>query len=1068
MSKNPKSNGVKFNDEAIRICLKGIVDRLLFFPDREFLLQFDLGRRLVADAEAVGGIERVLHSLNPEGYFDQATVPIPSLDQQLAGTEIAYAGMEGEKRFEFSKPGTRKTIGVLAAIPVINEVYLPHIQGYRDGQRIKTLVCCPTYIVPTWLREARRLLVNPNISVITRENRGRALKKAAQEDTDLVVVGFSMSYKKAKSDEFDPEIQHERRCRNFELRLSMRDKEQAYAHLAQMMDAKEFERYKARSARDSLKKILQKITKEEIDRDALSVMGWLRQHVFRPDGHPYYMALDEIHNVVDPESVTAQALAQLYRSATWGAQVTGTGIRNNLKDLAYMAYLDGRIEDPREFPHVFRSDPRIMRCLIDLDANPMLQLSDVDGKIKNVQSHVVEYDLSSAEMDLHIALANSTIFDGKDQYLLLNYCLTNPQKLLPGNVKKTGKDDSLHEKVVRFFEQHPSFFESIPTIVPSKLKKTKEIVRAARESGRKVIVACEYSSQLTKYLERELAEFGCVRVDQHVSAELREWPLTEEEIAVLRFHGFNTADLRYRSDLPNEARAQLGISPHADYRPSQRHLALLDFRTDPAQTVLIATYGTLREGTDIQEATELIEYEPTTVPSRFWQMIARMHRSGQDEQVTIHQLRGKHTFEERKYGFRESKDRDIREVFENVTNAKELERLLQENGDKGRQAASCLPYNARAVVSLMLSPLTEGGLDMFLESMRTHSNAEFLAKNYNWDWDSSHSANCARLIRDIVIGLERSGVPAPASIIDEGCGPATVSRMLHRKTICLDVNKYQLNEGMDACEDRGIVGNEYYVGTFTNLESVIPWKDAPPVYDSQAAMDKRYSILDASQDLAVCSLALHYLVCEGRKQFFTENKRVLKNGGYLMLVLPPSKIDPSCREQFLKDINESGFTIDNRLTGEYASRRLLNIETGEESPGEFEAYVVVAQKADDALIHFEEGRMYYALQPLYRIQEGPSLTAAPKGNIFDATNRRYQCSGFYNKDTGVDPLNLSQQARPSMPIKSPAVPSEPTRPVVNGPKEVSPLDEFKTGVESISGDQFSALENALRKLAGLT
>ena len=179
-----------------------VLNRLRFIPNKHFLEQFPYGSQIIQEAEEFGGIENIFNNLGRDTYFDASTVDIPSPEQQLAATEIALSGMEGKKRFEFSKPGTRKTIGVLSAIPIINEVFMKEL---GENGKVKTLICCPTYIIPTWIREAERLLKDPNISVVTRRNRRYSIKKAAREDVDLVLIGYELRHRRTGIDISDPE-----------------------------------------------------------------------------------------------------------------------------------------------------------------------------------------------------------------------------------------------------------------------------------------------------------------------------------------------------------------------------------------------------------------------------------------------------------------------------------------------------------------------------------------------------------------------------------------------------------------------------------------------------------------------------------------------------------------------------------------------------------------------------------------------------------------------------------------------------------------------------------------------
>ena len=728
-----------------------VLNRLRFIPNKHFLEQFPYGSQIIQEAEEFGGIENIFNNLGRDTYFDASTVDIPSPEQQLAATEIALSGMEGKKRFEFSKPGTRKTIGVLSAIPIINEVFMKEL---GENGKVKTLICCPTYIIPTWIREAERLLKDPNISVVTRRNRRYSIKKAAREDVDLVLLGYELSHRRTGIDISDPETAAEMEEKYIELLTTVYTKERALEILRNSMIEDHFKEYTRKER--SLDALLKRIVIEEKNAEAASIATALRQQAFRADGKPYYVIYDEIHNVIDPDSATAIALGELFRYSKWGTLVSGTGIRNYVSNIAYEFYLMGIIDNPKDFTAVFRDNPKIVRAVLDIHSNPIRELKDVDPDVKEPILINVNYELTEKETDLYIEIINSTLFEGRERYLLLNYLLTNPKKLLPDNFTDSERQDSLKNKIERFFEINPKLREYAENTIPSKLQTTVEIIKKAKKDNKKVIVACEYSTNLTSFLEEKLAEYGCVRIDQTVSAQPVEIQLKNEEIETLRSEGLYEEGQKFRSDLSLAARQRLEIRNYEIWDPSQRDLALLEFQTNPAKTVLSVSYGTLREGADVQEADMLIEYEATTVPARFEQLLARIVRSGKHNEVEVHQPRAVNTFEDSKYKFRDWKAYLINLVFkgEDAT-PEEINAFIDDTKpEKSAEIGSLLNLNSRSIVALMFNNLRGRGVERFVEEMSAHDNAMFLAKNYNYAWEYSFSSNCARLARDIILGLE--------------------------------------------------------------------------------------------------------------------------------------------------------------------------------------------------------------------------------------------------------------------------------------------------------------------------
>jgi len=578
--------------ESLEAKLMTVLDRLTFFPDEEFLENFPFGQQLVEKAKEFGGIETVMDGLSRDTYFESTTVPIPSPEQMLTAAEIVQAGEDGRKRFEFSEPGTRKTLGVLSAIPLINEGYMP----MKGRDKIKTLGCCPTYIIPTWIRDAERLLRDPNIVVVTRTNRTYAVKRAAEPDVDIVLLGYELSYRKSGIDLNDPDVKKEINELRMDLLSSVFTVEDGYKILEKIMKPEQFEKYKRRKR--SVDKVIDRIILEKKNAEVANIATALKHGAFN-SGRPYFAVYDEIHNIIDPNSATGSALSDVFLSSDWGALVTGTGIRNKLSNLAYIAYLDGRIEDPKDFALIFRNNPKIIRCLLDLDANPVRTLEDVDPEVKEPLFNPIAYERTREEIEIDLIISNSDIFEGKDQYLLLNYLYTNPKKLHPDNFRDTDSPHSLRKKVEEFFDDNPEFLDWIESMEPSKLKITKELVEKAKNAGRKTVIACEFSSNLTDFLENEMEDYGVVKIDQSVSAQMGEKALTGDEINALKKEGFYDPKQKFRSHLSSKARKALGIEHYQIFDPSPRQLALLEFQTNPEKTVLVATYGSRLQCTSL-------------------------------------------------------------------------------------------------------------------------------------------------------------------------------------------------------------------------------------------------------------------------------------------------------------------------------------------------------------------------------------------------------------------------------------------------------------------------------------
>jgi len=247
-----------------------------------------------------------------------------------------------------------------------------------------------------------------------------------------------------------------------------------------------------------------------------------------------------------------------------------------------------------------------------------------------------------------------------------------------------------------------------------------------------------------------------------------------------------------------------------------------------------------------------------------------------------------------------------------------------------------------------------------------------------------------------------------------------------------------------ACDDKGIEGNKYLLGSYTNLKRLVQLPSQDHIFDPAKQYDNEEGIADKSTDLAVCSLALDFATTEEKKEFFSENKRILKYGGYLMLLAPITKMEESCRDSFLKDLEDIGFQVDEQLTGTYKSRRTLDVDTSEYKSNGFQSYVIIARKIDNQEIDYKEGRTYFTMMNDYKIVEGPTIQPLGGGGK-DKRVRRYECSGFYNSDNKIDPTQLTPGDATPLP------------PEVN---------EFMDTIESARQSDLDELADILNRLGG--
>ncbi|MBM3232620.1 hypothetical protein FJZ18_00430 [Candidatus Pacearchaeota archaeon] len=920
--------------------LRAVVDRLGFLPrpfDTDFLKQVPYWKKLLdSSKDYPGGFKALINKVAPAGYFSFERHPLPSLEQKLVGATVAQRG----KVIELSKPGTRKTISALSAIVPINRM-LPEISAGQES--IKTFITCPGYIVPIWLREIERLFVNPEIAIITRENREQAIRHASLPGTSFVIVGYDMTFRGATlGNGSEPQDEMGEMVRVF---CEYPTPSKAYEFLRPLIGSTRVEKLKKRNT--PLPELHEIILREESKSESLAVFDALKQKVF-PENMPYYAIVDEFHNLVGTDAKRSRAIASIARPARWAILMSGTGIGNTPEGLAWAAYVTEFVKDPDDFKKFIegKDTAKKVRAFIDLKSVfPIRTLEEVDPSVKKPISETRTYDITDAETELFSALLEAEVFDGREKYLLLRYLIANPSKLLPDNLGHLcDGDDPLQERMQSFFNSNPGLEDKVRRVKKSRMEFTRGLVKEIKEKGEKCLVVCEYQRDVTTELESMLSDLGARRIDQTVSAEVKEVKIKEWQKCILVEDGFMRGDETYLSDLSPQARQHLKILPYEIYGMSEREKVLHEFATDPDVSVLVTTRA-LREGMEAKEATYIINFEETTVPCKHEQLISRTVRSGQRRQVHILNVRSPilqtvESYLERK---RIRKEKLIEEIHQNPGEVSDSEMLSWIEGDDQKSVIDTLKnLRVRDVLAAHFNSMEGAGGMTYSAALSHANNAFFISSIYNRKWDETYAGNIARLTKDILLGIEKRYCTSLERILDAGAGPLAVAQTIKRPTTAIDLNPFQLHHGIDACSESKIPESTCYLGDICNLNKLVPLNSSPQsVFNSEGHYQNEVRIDNASQDVMVASLVLDLLDREGRDSFLREANRVLGNGKYLVTVLTSKKIDDSCRDAFSKDMGHYGFSVIPYFTGTYQGR----ISKGDDERGEnVEAYVIVAQR----------------------------------------------------------------------------------------------------------------------------
>ncbi|MBI2666556.1 hypothetical protein HYX13_03000 [Candidatus Woesearchaeota archaeon] len=994
---------IDFSVHSLENRITAIVDRLGFFPSQELMHRNTYFAALVREAEARhGNLESCYRSMGGEQFFQQTTAKIPSQRQLLAAATIAVDGARyGRKKIEMSIPGSQKTGGVLLAVDLLSKKYLPQI---APGKRLKTLYVCPSGLVPVMEQEARKFLPKYRGVSITQGMRQEELLRAADPETDIIFLGYELSFR-SHTLGIPEEAEKQRTERVLALYAELPTRNAALERLARTVGNERTEKFAAKSP--SWNDVIQKVFVEEAKHEANSIITQLEQRVFTPE-QPSYVILGEAHNLVDMDSRRAQALVSLWKNARWGDLETGTAFRSSIRHMSFLMHLLGFVEHTEQYSLVVKDDPKRVRSALQLyRIEPVItDVQQIDSQIPLLQEHPsVEYQPSKIITETYVALLNSELFTGAERTYLARILIAHPKNLDPDHFDPQEKE--MYRKIHTFFDQFPHLLQGLRQEKSCRAEAAKKIIESALEQQEKVLVFCEHN--ITEILEKEFAKYGCRRIDQTTSLEMKD-----------------------------------GLA--------DRHLALIEAARNPDIRVVVTTRGILREGLDAREFTTIIEYEPTTLEFRREQSIARAYRSGQRRQVQVYQLLASGLgLDERIAAVREWRQHIDHQIYEGDNpSAEEIEAYLRDLGKlQANKLQELLDVQGRGYLATIFNSLVGRGSAGFAEEMKKQNRTRLLPVHFNYRWQYTYSANCARLLCENIIPKLEETQGNLEDILDGACGPATISRTLRKPTTNVDILRLQLEFGEDACQKVGIANGKYVLGSIHNLQSVIPLEATDDeVFDPQHLTEsypRQEKIPDASQDLYVCSLGMYYLNQEERAEFFQEAKRVLRNGKPLLLLIPRSKIATSCEVKFLEDIEASGFTIDRDISGIYAAAQATNVETGEQQgASSFEPYVIVAYNQGTVLPIQKE----YSLSLGYDII--PSIPTEEKPlSVADHQKPHVVYSGFYRKagPQKIQSLSLSSLFEE-----------------VNGGKEV---DESKgiEGEKSTGEEESTNIEERVRRLA---
>ena len=644
------------------------------------------------------------------------------------------------------------------------------------------------------------------------------------------------------------------------------------------------------------------------------------------------------------------------------------------------------------------------------------------SKIKNIKKEIRTYDIERGEIEFLAALVDAECFRGREKYFLFRYLIEGPHKLVPEHYDHLrDRDAPLPERLQKFYDERPGLEEKVRAASRSRMMAVRELVREIKSKGEKVLIGCEFQNAVTDELERILGDdnlpggnLGVVRVDRTVSPDIREIRITDDEKQALeilktRKKVVYNRDEKYLSELSPSAKNVLNIDSHDVYLMSIREQVVHTFATNPDICALVASRRSLREGIELKEATHIIDFEGTTVPFYKEQFDSRTWRSGQHKQIINWRILSpllsylENFIEETRIDKQDFIDAAIYENGRPI-DPRQIDDWNNVKNSEAKVIRGFNEFTIREMIGQHFNNFEGKGSTAYSRELLLTNNALFIATIFNQDWASTPAGNVARCLADIINAIQTRRGIVLEDILSAGAGPLDVSQTLRIPITAVDMNGYQLEQGISACEDERIPASDCFLGDVTNMKKVLSLEDKVKVFEPGRDYEDALSVEDASHDLVVSSFVFDLLDLEGRKKFLGEAHRILDVGqkgdkGYLVLSVPIGKVDISCRDKLLEDIERSGFFVDRDFTGTYVGRK------GDADEKGAEAFVIVGKKIPGEF--HGNGSVELRLRPEYRVVESSGGKKGKKKK--KKKYRKLDSEYFVRSEDGMDLRNVGPE-----------------------------------------------------------
>lgn len=539
-----------------------------------------------------------------------------------------------------------------------------------------------------------------------------------------------------------------------------------------------------------------------------------------------YVILDEAHNVKNSNAYRSSHIKRLADNASHLCLLSGTPMPNNLGD----TYMLISMLDPRSYPTPddvrkrHRFQPELISALL---RDQVLKRSIKDiVDLPPIELKSVPISLNSEQQRLYNAILEDDSLYGSIKLQELRKALLDPSLVNPNLLYDNGLRGNLKN------------------IKSAKYEALDKIVKEKTRNGDKIVIFSSfYREGVTDKLEERYKAHGVVRID--------------------------------------------GTVPQKD-----RDSILTAFQKDPEKRVFIGTTATVGEGVDgnLNAANYVVFLDEPYTSDERKQAFSRVYRPGQKKPVEVIGLGVPGTVDEGIVKLQSWKDEAERMIFNGVPFGPDQEKLLGRIRDYSVfTPIRELIYTPQQIVARLSTQMKDQGSDRIKRALDRNDGrmAKQYAENYVKNWDTSYSANTARLYTQVIKKL--STKEDLKRKVDIGSGPGILSHMLSEATTNIELNGDHFDRKFAHPDCKNIVSS------FHDLER---------------------DLSDESFDLAVMSLSLDYTSNSSKKSERSEREksvmevnRILRKNGYLIVALPDSEVDSEASLRMQRGMTNLGFEM---------------------------------------------------------------------------------------------------------------------------------------------------------------